>query len=97
MADITLRSGPPSQKKILQAIGETIKIRRKQRCLSEKKLAERCLLSRSTIQLIEKGDPNVKMGSYMDVMVELCMSWCLAKLAIDSEEMRQLLSYNRVK
>jgi transcriptional regulator with XRE-family HTH domain len=90
------RTSPPDPTAILKAIGETIKTRRKHRLLSEKRLAERCLLSRSTIQLIEKGHPGVSMGRYIEVMTELNMSWSLAKLATNSEDMQMLLRRNRI-
>ncbi|MGE0769781.1 MAG: helix-turn-helix transcriptional regulator [Hyphomicrobiaceae bacterium] len=46
----------------LTLLGSQIRLARKQRRLSEAGLAERIGVARSTLQLIEKGDPRVEIG-----------------------------------
>lgn len=43
-------------------LGQHIRLARKQRRMTEIELAERVGISRSTLQLIEKGDPKVEIG-----------------------------------
>lgn len=43
-------------------LGNQIRLARKQRHLSEANLAARIGVARSTLQLIEKGDPRVEIG-----------------------------------
>jgi len=43
-------------------LGQSIKLARKKRRMSETELAERANVSRSTIQKIEKGDPSINIG-----------------------------------
>ncbi len=45
-------------------MGENIKIARKRRKLTTMQVAERAAISRSTLYLIESGNPSVAMGAY---------------------------------
>lgn len=49
-------------KQALTLLGQQIKLARKQRRMSESDLAERIGIARSTLQKIEKGDPQVDIG-----------------------------------
>jgi DNA-binding XRE family transcriptional regulator len=53
--------------KILEELGEDIKLARLRRKLSAEQVAERAGISRSTRWQIEKGLPNVSMGYYAQV------------------------------
>lgn len=46
----------------LTVLGKQVRLARKQRRMSEGDLAARVGIARSTLQLIEKGDPQVEIG-----------------------------------
>jgi len=46
----------------LRLLGAQVRLARKQRRMTETELAERVGVARSTLQLIEKGDPKVEIG-----------------------------------
>ncbi len=43
-------------------LGAQVRLARKQRSMTEVELAKRAGIARSTLQLIEKGDPRVEIG-----------------------------------
>jgi transcriptional regulator with XRE-family HTH domain len=49
-------------KEALTLLGAQVRLARKQRRMTERELAERAGIARSTLQLIEKGDPRVEIG-----------------------------------
>ncbi|PYF01787.1 Xre family transcriptional regulator [Rhodopseudomonas faecalis] len=49
-------------KEALELLGKQVRLARKQRRMSEADLAARVGIARSTLQLIEKGDPKVEIG-----------------------------------
>lgn len=49
-------------KDALALLGAQVRLARKQRGMTETELAERAGIARSTLQLIEKGDPRVDIG-----------------------------------
>ena len=61
----------PKIEKILQQLGENIKLARLRRKLSAAQVAERANISRSTLWLIEKGASTVTIGSYIQVLFVL--------------------------
>ncbi len=58
----------PSTEKILQTMGEQIKLARLRRSLSTELVAERAGISRVSLWKVEKGDPSVAMGIYAAVL-----------------------------
>lgn len=60
------RSYSPLTLRALAAFGKRIQLARKQRRISEADLAARIGIVRSTLQLIEKGDPKVEIGSVFE-------------------------------
>ncbi len=54
----------PGTQKILEQMGEQIKLARLRRRLSAELVAERAGISRATLSKIEKGSPSVAMGAY---------------------------------
>lgn len=80
----------PSTDKILKELGENIKLARKRRQLSEMQVAERAGIARSTLQLIEKGDPGVAMSSYLLVLFVLGLEKDLLKVGADDPLGRKL-------
>ncbi len=80
----------PSAKKILDQLGENIKLARLRRNFSQAIVAQRSSISRSTLLLIEKGNPNVKFGAYVNVLLSLGMLDDLKQIAIDDRLGRKL-------
>ena len=58
----------PSHQRILDQLGEDIKLDRLRRKLNTEQVAERAGISRSTLWQIEKGMPSVAIGSYLQVL-----------------------------
>ena len=58
----------PSTKKILETMGEQIKLARLRRQLSVELVAERAGISRATLWNVEKGSPSVAIGIYAAVL-----------------------------
>ncbi|WP_295119675.1 helix-turn-helix domain-containing protein [uncultured Chitinophaga sp.] len=80
----------PSAEHTLRELGTNIKLARKRRRLSEEQVAERGGIARSTLQLIEKGEPGVAMSSYLQVLFVLGLSNDLLKVAADDPLGRKL-------
>lgn len=75
---------------ILDRLGENIKLARKRRKLTTIQVAERAGIDRSTLYLIEKGNPGVSMGAYFNVFRVLGLHVDFLKLAADDEFGRKL-------
>lgn len=73
---------PPIQR-ILNEVGENIKLARLRRRLSSEQLAERAGISRSTLISIEKGYPGVSIGYYLNVLKVLGLEKDFLSLAKD--------------
>lgn len=58
----------PQIQKVLQEMGEQIKLARLRRKLSAELVAERADISRATLSNIEKGSPSVAIGYYAAVL-----------------------------
>lgn len=58
----------PSHQRLLDQLGEDIKLARLRRKLNTEQVAERAGISRSTLWQIEKGMPSVAIGSYLQVL-----------------------------
>lgn len=56
------RTYSPLTAEALTLLGKQVRLARKQRRMSEADLAARVGIARSTLQLIEKGDPRVEIG-----------------------------------
>lgn len=80
----------PSLKKILEELGENVKLARLRRKLSAEQVAERANISRPTLLSIEKGVPGVAMGAYAQVLFVLGLEKDLLKLAVDDALGRKL-------
>jgi transcriptional regulator with XRE-family HTH domain len=70
-------------KKILENLGENIKLARLRRKLSSQQVAERAGISRPTLSAIEKGVPGVSIGLYIQVLFVLGLAEDLLKVAND--------------
>jgi transcriptional regulator with XRE-family HTH domain len=65
----------------LRKLGHDIRDARRRRRIPVAILAERASISRSTLNKVEKGDPNVSVGNYATVLFVLGMVDRLADLA----------------
>lgn len=81
----------PQTEKILEQMGEQIKLARLRRKLSAELVAERAGISRATLWSIEKGSPSVAMGMYAAALHALNgMDKDLLLIAKDDEFGRKL-------
>src|SRR6202012_637627 len=80
----------PKGQKILNALGENIKLARLRRKLRTEQIAERAGISRHTLWQIEKGTSTVAMGAYFQVLFVLGLERDFLKLAADDEFGRKL-------
>lgn len=80
----------PKHKEVLKQMGENIKLARKRRKLTQEQVAERADIVRSTLYLIESGNPSVAIGSYFNVLRVLGLQDDFLKLAADDEFGRKL-------
>ena len=87
----------PAARRILKTLGENIKLARRRRRLNTQQVAERANISRSTLWLVEKGDPGVAMGTYQQVLFVLGLEKDLEKVAADDEFGRRLQDAGLVK
>lgn len=85
----------PNTEKTLNIVGEQIKLARLRRNLSATLVAERANISRSTVWNVEKGNPNVSIGTYAAVLHALHgMDRDLLLIAKDDELGRKLQDLN---
>ena len=80
----------PRLTKILEELGENIKLARLRRKLSTMQVSERAGISRSTLWQIEKGLPNVSMGYYAQVLFVLGLEKNLPTMVADDVLGRKL-------
>ncbi len=87
----------PDTQKIIENMGEQIKLARLRRNLSAELVAERAGISRATLWAVEKGSPSVAMGSYAAVLHALGgMDKDLELIAKDDEFGRRLQDMNLI-
>ncbi len=87
----------PQHQRILEQMGENLKLARKRRNLTTIQVAERAGIARSTLYLIEKGDASVAMGSYFNVLRVLGLQNDILKLGADDELGRKLQDIELLK
>ena len=80
----------PTSDKLLKNFGENLHLARKRRKITGEQMAARAGIARSTLWLIEKGDPGVAFGNYVQVLFVLGLENDLAKLATDDTLGRKL-------
>ena len=87
----------PDTQKILEQMGEQIKLARLRRNLSAELVAERAGISRATLWSVEKGTPTVAIGTYAAVLHALGgMDKDLVSVAKDDEFGRRIQDLNLV-
>ena len=77
-------------KRILENLGENIKLARLRRRLSTQQISERADISRPTLSAIEKGKPTVSIGLYLQVLFVLGLAEDFLKVASEDELGRKL-------
>lgn len=87
----------PKHQMILEQLGEHIKLARKRRKLTAVQVAERADIVRTTLYLIEKGNPSVAIGAYFNVLRVLGLQDDFLKLAADDELGRKLQDLELLK
>lgn len=80
----------PSAEKTLVEPSENIRLARKRRRLSLQQVAEWANIARSTLGLMEKGNPGVAMSAYLQVLYVLGLEKDLLKIASDDPVGRKL-------
>lgn len=87
----------PSALRILNEMGENIKLSRLRRKLSAQQIAERANISRATLWQIEKGSPSVAMGIYCQVLFILGLEKDLLKIAGDDVTGKKMMESALIK
>lgn len=80
----------PKHQKIMDCLGENIKLARKRRKFTTVQVSERAGIDRTTLYKIEKGNATVSIGSYLNVLRVLGLQDDFLKLAADDEFGRKL-------
>lgn len=80
----------PKNQRLLEQLGENIKLACKRRGYTQVLISERTGLSRLTIRKIEKGDPGVSIGHYLAVLGVLGLAEDVARVAEDDKLGRKL-------
>mgnify|MGYP001042378669 FL=1 len=84
----------PKHQKVLEQLGENIKLARKRRKLTATQVAERAGIARNTLYLLEKGTSSVSLGALFNVLRVLGLQEDFLKLAADDELGRKLQDLN---
>ncbi len=83
----------PKHQKILEQVGENIKLARKRRKLTTIQVSERAGYDRSTLNKIEKGNGSVSMAAYFSTLRVLGLQDDFLKLAADDVMGRKLQDF----
>jgi transcriptional regulator with XRE-family HTH domain len=66
---------PPEVTRVLKELGEGLKVARQRRRQSQMDFSERLMISRATLQRMERGDPTVALGAWVTA------AWLLGRLS----------------
>lgn len=88
------RTTLPVLQRILNELGENIRLARLRRRFPAALVAERAGIARNTLRAIEHGDPNVMFGAYANVLFSLGLEHDLKLLARDDILGRKLQDLN---
>ena len=98
---------PIPVRRALRKLGTDIRDARRRRRIPTAVMAERSLISRMTLNKVEKGDPGVSLGTYATVLFVLGMTDRLAELAdarhdavglgLEEERLPQRIRIHRVR
>ncbi|MGS2761699.1 helix-turn-helix domain-containing protein [Sinomicrobium sp. M5D2P9] len=87
----------PKYNRLLEQMGENVKLARKRRKLTMVQVSERAGIARSTLYLIEKGEPTVALGAYFNVLRVLGLQEDILKLGADDDFGRKLQDLELLK
>jgi transcriptional regulator with XRE-family HTH domain len=87
----------PKHQRLLEQLGENLRLARRRRKLTTGQVAEREGISRSTLYHLEKGDANSSLAVLLQVLVALKLENDLVKLASDDELGRKLADIELLK
>ncbi len=87
----------PKHQKVLEQVGEHIKLARKRRKLTTIQVSERAGIDRSTLYQIEKGNGSVSMAAYFNTLKVLGLQDDFLKLAADDAFGRKLQDLSLLK
>ena len=73
----------PKNRKLLETVGEHIKLARLRRTLTMKQVAERAGISRPTLSTLEQGNPAISIGVLLKVLLVLGLEKDVLHLAED--------------
>lgn len=71
----------PAEQRLLEALGDRLRLARKRRRLPMQAVATRAGISRQTLYHVENGDPSVTLGTYVRVLAVLGLERDLEQLA----------------
>lgn len=80
----------PRLGRIMEDLGENIKLARLRRKFTSEQVAERAGIARSTLWQIEKGTSSVSIGTYLQVLFVLGLEKNFQQFAKDDEMGRKL-------
>jgi transcriptional regulator with XRE-family HTH domain len=80
----------PNHQKVMEQVGENIKLARRRRKLTTIQVSERAGIDRSTLYQIEKGNGSVSMAAYFNTLRVLGLQDDFLKLAGDDSFGRKL-------
>lgn len=80
----------PTVRKLLERLGENIKLARLRRGFSMELVADRAGMSRTTLRSVEQGSASASMGSYANVLHVLGLHEDLGEVGADDELGRKL-------
>ena len=80
----------PKTEKILQQMGDQIRLSRLRRDISVEMVAERAGISRASVWSVEKGSPSVSLGIYAKVLAAIGMQEELLQICREDKLGREL-------
>jgi len=80
----------PKQVKLLEIFGENLKLARKRRKLTMVQVSERADIDRGTLREVEKGNPRISLGAYINVLSVYKLQEDILKIASDDVLGRKL-------
>jgi transcriptional regulator with XRE-family HTH domain len=80
----------PKERRLLEDLGENIKLARLRRRLTTAQVSERANIGRSTLWHVEKGSDHISIGIYLQVLSVLGLSQDLKHIAADDTLGRKL-------
>ena len=84
----------PKEVRMLEVVGEKIKLARLRRRLTTDQVSKRANIARSTLWNVEKGSEHISIGTYLQVLSVLGLENDLLKIANDDLLGRKLQDAN---